>query len=485
MTSEHEFITKTYYQTLLPETDKRHPVEVLGEAYILEQEKELYDLSYIRFAQGEIYFHYKDYEAAIYKWENINNDLEPWAKKNIADAYYELGLLSNAEKVYGSIITKNKILTSEVSLSLFSLYLEDDKLDAAYRVLQEAIDGNPDYPELTTIAKHFYEEQKDWKNAVELAINEAERTLDLAWFDTLIDYCEAGHSSSFTPDTFVSLLRNLYELDQARFKQLLAAIWKNYQHTEQYLSWLHSVIQIMKDLEINPYESWYTIIQLFEEAYIELTTGDYLLRDIGQLMPKLLINWLNTTNASNGLKAATAILAWDDIFPSAFKTVIVKEAEIVLENAHHHPISMDETYHFMTTIIDWAEKNNIEASNRLVWGFHQLFDKEATNILVLGKGKASFVNSMLGEEILTPSLSNFTSIHHGPTRELREVSDTADISRSEFGEIINPDSVVEATVPSSTLEESGLRLNTTGLKEYFQEKEKHLDTYKWLMESCL
>ena len=97
MTSEHEFITKTYYQTFISENDTRHPVEILGEAYMAEQEKELYDLSYIRFAQGEIYFHYKDFEAAIYKWENISNDLEPWAKKNIADAYYELGLLSNVK----------------------------------------------------------------------------------------------------------------------------------------------------------------------------------------------------------------------------------------------------------------------------------------------------------------------------------------------------------------------------------------------------
>lgn len=469
MTSENEFITKKYYQTLIPENDMRHPVEILGEAYMAEQEKELYDLSYIRFAQGEIYFHYKDYEAAIYKWESINNDLEPWAKKNIADAYYELGLLSNAEKVYGSIITKNKILTSEVSLCLFSLYLEDNKIDAAYRVLQEAIDGNPDYPELTTIAKHFYEEQKDWKNAVELAINEAIRTHSIEWFDALIDYSEAGHSSLFSPDTFVSVLRKLYELDQPRFKQLLASTWNSYQNTDQYLGWLHSVIRIMKDLEINPYESWYAIIQLFEEAYIELTTGDYLLRDIGQLMPKLLVNWLNTTNAANGLKAATAILAWDDIFPSAIKTVIVKEAEILLENAHHHPISMDECHHFMETIIDWAKRNNIEASNRLVWGFRQLFDNETTNILVLGKGKASFINSVLEEEFITPSLANFTSIQYGAMEEIKEISDEGE---APLNEVTNPDSIIEATISSTHLQISGIRINTTGLKEYFQEKRK-------------
>ncbi|MEH7381388.1 GTP-binding protein [Bacillus sp. JJ1533] len=472
MTSENELITKTYYKTLIPENDKRHPVEILGEAYMAEQEKELYDLSHIRFAQGELYFYYKDYEAAIYKWENINNDLEPWAKKNIADAYYELGLLSNAEEVYGSIISKNKILTSEVSLSLFSLYLEDQKIDAAYRVLQEAIDGNPDYPELTSIAKRFYEEQGDWKNAVELAINEAKRTSDLFWFDALVTYGEAGHISTFTPDTFVSVLRNLYELDQPRFKKLLAATWSNYKNTDSHLDWLQSVIQIMKDLEINPYESWHAITGLFEEAYIELTTGNYLLRDIGVLMPKLLINWLNTTTATNGLNAAAAILAWDDIFPSAIKMVIVKEAEIVLKNAKGSKISMNDCHHFMETIIEWARRNNIETSERLVWGFDQLFDGDTTNLLVIGKGKGSFINSILEEEIRTPSLSSFTSIQYGEKKELIEVTDTARSLLDTFEEVTSPDSIIEATLPSVPLQTAGLRLNTTGFNEYFMEKRK-------------
>lgn len=473
MTQEHEFITKTYYQTFIPENDQRHPVEILGEAFMAEQEKELYDLSYIRFAQGELYFHYKDYEAAIYKWESITNELEPWAKKNIADAYYELGLLSDAENVYGSIISKNEILTSEVSLSLFTVYLEGNKLDAAYRVLQEAIEANPDYPNLTSIAKHFYEEQEDWKHAIELAIQEAERTQELIWFDALTDYCEAGHCQPFSPDTFVSVLRTLYEMDESRFKQLLMAIWKSYQHTSQYLNWLHAVIQIMKDLEINPYDSWYMITELFEEAYLELTTGDYLLRDIGQLMPKLLITWMNTTTAANGITASAAILAWDDIFPSAIKAIIVKEAEIVLENAHQRAISLDECHHFMETIIDWARKNNIETSNRLVWGFGQLFDKETTNLLVLGKGKGSFINATLDEEILTPSLFHFTSIQYGEKQELIEVADTGHYRLAQLSESSDdPDSIVEITLPSSRLRSYGLRFNTTGLNEYFMEKRK-------------
>ncbi|WP_449537904.1 GTP-binding protein [Ferdinandcohnia sp. Marseille-Q9671] len=470
MKSENEFIMKTYYQGFIPENDLRHPVEILGEAYMVEQEKDLYDLSYIRFAQGEVYFHYKDYEAAIYKWENISNELSPWAKKNIADAYYKLGLLSNAEKEYGSIISKDKTLTSEVSLNLFSVYLEDNKVDSAYRVLQEAINENPDYPNLTTIAKEFYENQGDWNNAIELALSEAERTKDLQWFDTLTRYCRAGHSSLFSPGTFVPLLQKLYELDQHRFKQLMMAIWESYKGTDQYVSWLHATIQIMKDLEIDPYENWYQVSHLYEEAYFELTTGGYLLRDIGQLVPKFLIHWMNITTPSNGLAPAAAILAWNDIFPSTIKSVIVREAEIVLDNAKSSAISLDETFHFMKAIVDWAKRNNIETSERLVWGFDQLFDKDATNILVLGKGKGTFINSLLGEEIITPALANFTSIQFGAERQLTEVTDTGRAPLASLDGVTSKDSILDITLPSSFLQKR--RINTTGLKDYFNEKRK-------------
>ncbi|MCH1624495.1 tetratricopeptide repeat protein [Ferdinandcohnia quinoae] len=470
MTSENEFITKTYYQAFILENDKRHPIEILGGAYLAEQEKELYDLSYIRFAQGEVYFHHKDYEAAIYKWENIDNDLAPWAKKNIADAYYELGLLSSAEEVYSSILSNNKILNSEVSLNLFTLYIEGNKLDSAYRVLQETINENPDYPNVTTIAKRFYEEQEDWKNAVELAINEAMRTESIEWFDNLIHYSEACHNRSFSPDIFIPVLRMLYELDQPKFKQLTAFIWQSYQNSSDYLNWLDSINQIMKDLEIDPYDSWHKISNLFEESYIELTTGEYLLSDIGTIMPKLMINWFNTTTTSNGLAAASAIVAWNDIFPSTIKSVIVKEAAIILENVHNDALTFDECYHFMRTMIEWAGKNNIETSSRLLWGFQQLFDIDATNILVLGKGKTTFLNSILGEEVVNSSLTNFMSIQFGVEKEISMVTDSERFPLTTLDNVTNQDSIIEIKLPSSLLQRSGLKLKTTGAYEYFTEK---------------
>ena len=56
MTLEKQLINKCYYKTLTEGSGNEHPIKVLGELSILEQQKEVNDLSYIRFAQGEVYF---------------------------------------------------------------------------------------------------------------------------------------------------------------------------------------------------------------------------------------------------------------------------------------------------------------------------------------------------------------------------------------------------------------------------------------------
>src|SRR5690606_41670632 len=70
MNIEKQLITKSYYQSFVDESLEGHPIEQLGELFFKEQKKEMPDASYIRYAQGEVYFLNKDYEAAIFKWEN-------------------------------------------------------------------------------------------------------------------------------------------------------------------------------------------------------------------------------------------------------------------------------------------------------------------------------------------------------------------------------------------------------------------------------
>ena len=139
MTIEQQLIEKMFYETFMIDNPEKEPIQVLGEAYLEEQKKDLPDLSAIRFAQGELYFHFKDYESAIFKWENIQNEWGQWAKKNTADAYFELGLLPTAEDIYKSIATEDLTLHTEVSLQLFSLYMEQNKQELASNVIKEVI----------------------------------------------------------------------------------------------------------------------------------------------------------------------------------------------------------------------------------------------------------------------------------------------------------------------------------------------------------
>ena len=74
VTIEQQLIEKMFYETFMIDNAVKEPIQVLGEAYLEEQKKDIPDLSAIRFAQGELYFHFKDYESAIFKWENIQND---------------------------------------------------------------------------------------------------------------------------------------------------------------------------------------------------------------------------------------------------------------------------------------------------------------------------------------------------------------------------------------------------------------------------
>ena len=81
MRLEKQLIKKMYYETFLMENETKPTLDVLGQAYVNEEKNEISDGSYIRFAQGEFYYRHQDFEAAIFKWEKVSNELAPWAQK--------------------------------------------------------------------------------------------------------------------------------------------------------------------------------------------------------------------------------------------------------------------------------------------------------------------------------------------------------------------------------------------------------------------
>ena len=427
MTIENQFIQKVYYKTFLTEETSTPASEILGEAYINESKNEFSNISNIRFAQGEFYYQNKDFEAAIFKWEKVNNALALWATKNIADAYFELGFLPKAEEIYQSIQTEDTTLTMEVSLQLLSLYIEQDRLGLAFKTISEAVAFQPDYPNITAIARSFYEKQEDWNNAIELAVQEGIRTQSLHWFDTLITYINKGFTKNIKPEYFYESLKALYAVDQAQFKELVIALWNSYQHESLYLPWIQSINHLFLHIETDNNDDWNEISTRYQETYFALITGNHFMHELNGLVPNLLTNWFSLTKAKDSLVVSAAVLAWNEVSPTTLESLLVKSAGSLLSNTSAEAdVNMETVSHLFETIAVWAEKNDVDLSHQFTLLVHELCDLNVTPILIAGTSdhdKTSFVNSILGENILTETLTTPILFKDASQTEITEFTD--------------------------------------------------------------
>lgn len=358
MTSEKELLTKSYYEHLL-EGKEGHPIQILSEMYMDEKKKEIPDFSSIRFCQGEVYFLYKDYETAIFKWEHIDDDLKAWALKNIADAHYEMDLLAIAEDYYKSVKTDSVSLKTEVLLQLFSLKKRLGKLEEANHYIKSAVNLNPDYRDVTEIARTFFEEYKDWSSAVELANREAVRTERLSWFKVLEQYVEQGYTVKIKPEHFFEALRTLYDLDQLEFENLVTLLWNSYKQTNLFFPWLKEINRFLTDVDLEGPYRWNKLPDLYEESYFDLISGKFLFRDISELMKFHLTNWMKISSASNSIVSSSAVLAWSEFYPDCLDASMVERAE----NSHHmssqYPYGMEDGWRFYAFIKNWSKKEGL------------------------------------------------------------------------------------------------------------------------------
>jgi GTP-binding protein EngB required for normal cell division len=473
MTLENQLIKKTFYETFM-DADEKNPVRVLGEAFLAGHKDETADLSAIRFAQGEIYFHNKDYEAAIFKWENTHNDLEPWAKKNIADCYYELGQLSTAEEIYKSIETDSIVLQSEALLQLFSLYIDQGKLEKADKVIKQAVSFHPDYPNVTDIARAFFEKHKDWKSAIELAVKEAIRTESHHWFDILKSYAEQGLTKSFAPHYFSKSLAVLYGVDQTRFEQLVHALWNSYRDESSFFSWLREFNHLFLNLDANREQSWKELSALYQETYFELIDGKYLMKELSEIIPNLLTNWIKIADRADALFASAAVLAWREKFPSSISPEVVNDAENLIFHSKNETDGLEYSLTLFDSIVKWAEEQHVEPGHRFRWIIRELVDFNTHHLFIAGasgNGKSSFINSVLGENILTAPTSSVIAFKGHDETEIRKISDeefTTVSSFHEFQEAVErrsnkalDNAIIEFSLPSPFLQENRLALIDT------------------------
>lgn len=464
MATEKQLMDKRFYETLLKEHSSKHPVQELGEALQKEQKKLVYDLSYIRYAQGEVYFHYQDYETAIFKWESIENELSSWAKKNIGDAYTEVGLFSSAEQTYKSIETDSNVLKAEIAVKLFFLYLKQDETEKAYEAIQEALTVDPDHRDASSLAVEFYEKQQNWNDAVQLSIHEAIRTESPDWFGRVIDYAEQGLAKAKEPDEFFKLLTVLYRKDLHLFQKLAASLWKNYIYSKQFLTWLKTANNLFLNIKVGELENWDEIVRLFAESHNELLSGAYLLKDLQEIMPIFLTNWLKLSMGREPVPAAACVAAWSEIFRSSLDERVIIQAEQILQNHQNRPTNVQIVKRLFGTLTEWADKQQINIGQKYRWIMEKLAGEHHLYLLVVGCNAQG--NNLIDEFLLgsVPSmpLSKPIFYQYGATTKVRIFaneffSEWNGVEELQTGAEAE-EAVIEIDVPNDLLKEHKLSL---------------------------
>ncbi|WP_161601757.1 tetratricopeptide repeat protein [Robertmurraya massiliosenegalensis] len=298
-------------------------------------------------------------------------------KKNMADAYVELGLFSEGEKLYTSIVTDSLVLNSEIGLQLFSLYTKLGNMEKADHIIKWVVSINPDYPEVTEIARGFYEKNEDWKSAVDLAVQEGKRQKSIQWFSILNSYVVDGHTKDLQPEYFEDSLLVLKEFNQKYFEQLLSSLWKRYESNGEFLIWVSSVNQLFNKMEAEEPEEWHESKQLFREVFFSLINGKYLIKDIENLVPDVFKNWLRVADSAVLPLIYGGILAWNDYFPRSLNREMLEKAEAFISREPVSTHSLEESIELLFDIIKWGEEESIAMSELLQWNGKTLhFERE-------------------------------------------------------------------------------------------------------------
>ena len=71
----------------------------------------------------------------------------------------------------------------------------------------------------------------------------------------------------------------------------------------------------------------------YQDAFSRLLEGKYLIQELKPIIPSLLENWLKISTGEQALYAASAVAAWNGIFPETIPTLVIQDAEIILRDS--------------------------------------------------------------------------------------------------------------------------------------------------------
>jgi GTP-binding protein EngB required for normal cell division len=210
-----------------------------------------------------------------------------------------------------------------------------------------------------------------------------------------------------------------------------------------------------------------------------LIDGTYLMKELAEIIPNLLTNWIKIADRADGLFASAAVLAWSEKFPSSISPEVVNDAENLIFHSRNDIDGLEYSLTLFDSIVKWAEAQHVDPGHRFRWLIRELVDFQTHHLFVVGtsgNGKSAFINSVLGENILTAPTSSVIAFKGHDETEIRKISDeelTTFSSFHEFQEAVDrrlnkafDNAIIEFSLPSPILQENRLALiDTPGFSE--------------------
>src|SRR5699024_3492026 len=172
-------------------------------------------------------------------------------------------------------------------------------------------------------------------------------------------YVSLGCTANYEPNYFNEVLVALFNLDKDRFERLTIVLWKSYQSSDFYFEWLEEINHLLLNFDLKQSGTWKKLPTLFEEAYFYLISGTFLMEEISDLMHYHLTNWLELSADSNSLSSSSAILAWDEFFPSELPTILINEAKVQFKNSNPKQSDEQAGRQLLYSLNMWAEKEGL------------------------------------------------------------------------------------------------------------------------------
>ncbi len=155
----------------------------------------------------------------------------------------------------------------------------------------------------------FFEENQDWNNAIELAVNEAIRTNNMQWVDTVIDLVDNNRTKSKKPEYFSEVLIKIINHDSRRFEKLAVSLWNSYKQQKDYFPWLLGFNRLFENIEIS--QSMPDLSLMYQDTYLYLLDGKFFIKEVSDIIPGLLTNWMKA--ADKGMRPLLLRLFWHGV----------------------------------------------------------------------------------------------------------------------------------------------------------------------------